>query len=70
INRGVESGKLEVRIQNAIREIEGAPEYDYWIVNDDLQEAVDALAAIVQAERQRSRRFHRFPLSLPAEVGS
>jgi len=70
VTRGVESGKLEVRIQNAIREIEGASEYDYWIVNDDLQEAVDALAAIVQAERQRSVRFPGFPLSLPTEVAS
>ncbi len=70
ITRGVESGKLEIRIQNALREIEGAQEYDYWIVNDQLEEAVEALASIVRAERQRSYRFPRIPLQRSAEVGA
>jgi guanylate kinase len=47
--------QLKVRICAARREILEASWYDYLIVNDDLQEAVQDLGAIVRACRSRSR---------------
>ena len=44
------------RLKNAETEISEAGWYDYLIVNDDFQTALDELAAIVTAERCRSRR--------------
>jgi guanylate kinase len=52
--RGTEARTdLEERLQNASRELQEAPWFDYLIVNDVFAEAVEALAAIVLARRQR-----------------
>jgi guanylate kinase len=48
---------LKVRLKNAEIEMQAACKYDYLIVNEHLDEAVDLLVAIVWAERARSRRF-------------
>ena len=43
------------RLAEAGREIENYPSYDYILVNDDFNQSVDKLKAIVQAERARQR---------------
>ncbi len=43
------------RLQDARREIEHIPMYDYLVVNDDIEEAVDRLRCIITAERARIR---------------
>ncbi len=43
--------KVARRIKRAKREIEYAPHYDYFIVNDDINRALEDLLAIIQAER-------------------
>ena len=43
--------KVARRIKQAKREIEYAPHYDYFIVNDDINRALEDLLAIIQAER-------------------
>ena len=49
-SRGTENQEqLAVRIAAARREILESPCYDYLIVNDDLQEAVEDLKAILRA---------------------
>lgn len=54
--RGAESAEaLRVRLANARAEIRRAPDYDYNVVNDALERAVDELAAIVAAERLRTK---------------
>ncbi len=45
------------RIKNAAMEIKFAPEYDYNVVNDNLNRAVANVAAIIKAERLRSSRL-------------
>jgi guanylate kinase len=45
------------RLRNAQREIEAAPEFDYVVVNDDLDQAVRAVEGILQAEWSRVSRI-------------
>lgn len=50
---------IERRLENARKEIARWKDYDYVIVNDDLQRSFDDLIAILRAERQRRpRREH------------
>jgi guanylate kinase len=41
------------RLEEAAREIEKYPNYDYILVNDQLEESIDQLKAIVLAERSK-----------------
>ena len=50
------------RLDAARREIERARDYDYWVVNDDLDRAYGDLEAIVRAENLRSSRREVPPL--------
>ncbi len=55
--RGTESGKnLALRLKNAKKEMGFTDRYDYLVVNDRLEEAVDSLRSIIIAERCRRRR--------------
>ena len=47
---------IDVRLDNARREIERWRQYDYVVVNDDLQRAYNLIGAIVAAERARQAR--------------
>ncbi len=47
---------IDVRLDNAKREIERWRQYDYVVVNDDLQRAYNLICAIVAAERARQGR--------------
>lgn len=46
------------RLRVARQELQQLPAYDYAVVNDTVKQAVEALAAIVQAEHHRVRRGH------------
>ena len=48
---------VETRLQNAPGELMQYREYDYLVVNDDLDLAVEQLTSIVDAERLRVRRL-------------
>jgi guanylate kinase len=53
--RGSESERdLQVRLANAKTEMTAQEEYDYRIVNDDLDRAADELADILATERRRA----------------
>jgi guanylate kinase len=55
--RGSEDEKtLAIRLENAKKELACIATYDYLIVNDRLEEAVDSLRSIIIAERSRQRR--------------
>ena len=55
--RGTESEEsLAIRLANAEKEMQAADTYTYLIVNDQLDEAVRALEAVIIAERCRRRR--------------
>lgn len=55
--RGTETEeKVNARIEAARGELAQASRFDYIVVNDDLQKAVDDVCAVLRAERCRNRR--------------
>ena len=67
--RGTDSPEtIRLRLQNARNEMQDAGLYDYLIVNDTLEQAVDTLRAIIIAQRCRTRRnTDGLPLILPRQ---
>lgn len=65
--RGTDSADtISLRLYNSRLELQDAPLYDYIMVNDNLDQAVDTLRSIVIAQRSRSRRNPEgLPLTLP-----
>jgi guanylate kinase len=51
------------RLANARREIRDVIQYDYYIVNSDIIEAVETLEAIILAERQKISRITRWGIA-------
>ena len=49
--------KLRARLSNAIAELEAIAEFDYVVVNDELEAAIGAVAAIVAAEERAVRQL-------------
>ena len=66
--RGTDSSEtIDLRLNNARKEMYDADFYDYVIVNEKIDEAVDALRSIMIAERIRNRRSAAgLPLVFPA----
>jgi len=57
---------IKLRLKNANREMEDAELYDYLVVNDNLQEAVELLRAIIIEKRVKNRRGKDGnPLTIP-----
>jgi guanylate kinase len=54
--RGAHDGSLGLRLQAAAEEASLYTEYDYCLVNDDLDRTVDELVTIVHAARLRTSR--------------
>ena len=64
--RGTDSEEtILLRLKNASKEMQAAVDYEYLIVNDSLEQAVDTLRAIVIAERSRG---HRLPTGQSIEI--
>lgn len=60
LKRGTETMEvIEKRVGEAAREIEAAYKYDYVIVNDDLQTAVDDFITAVKAEKMTVKRSEK-----------
>ncbi|MDK9708410.1 MAG: guanylate kinase [Desulforhopalus sp.] len=61
--RGTENEDvIAIRLDNARIELQSIKEYEYLVINDRLDEAVDLLASIIVAERARA---HRYPSGQP-----
>lgn len=56
---------ITLRLVNAAKEIEEAKKYEYLIVNDTFDEAIELLRAVILAERARG---HRLPSGEPANL--
>lgn len=57
VGRGKDSPEeIKRRLGIAADEIKKAPEYDYIIVNDDLDEAFQTFSSVIRAEKARSGR--------------
>ena len=64
--RGTDSEEtILLRLKNARVEMQAALDYEYLIVNADLEQAIDTLRAIVIAERSRG---HRLPTGQPIAI--
>lgn len=61
---------IERRIEMAKREVQRISEYDYLIVNDDLDEAAEVLTLIAKAARMKipSIQMHKFIQSWEADA--
>jgi guanylate kinase len=56
--RGTESAaSLERRLQSALAELQAVPQYQYVVVNDELEKAVGRVSGIVDAEAFRRERL-------------
>ena len=54
VNRGTETmEEIERRIQRALEGMEFVPEYDYVIINEDVEKSVDMLHNIVRSEKNK-----------------
>lgn len=55
--RGSETDEdVEVRMNIAINEMQKIPEYDYLVINDELEKAVDEIKTIITAEKLKVSR--------------
>lgn len=54
VNRGTETHDvIEVRMKNAIKELSYIHRYDYIVINNDVDEAVENIHTIIRAEQMR-----------------
>jgi len=64
--RGSESeAERRVRMNTALKELRAVSEFDYVVVNDDIEESLGAIESIVDGERWRRNRWH----GLDARIG-
>lgn len=58
-NRGTETeGEIKVRFENAFKELDFVGEYDYFIINDKVEQAVSNIETIIAAEKLRVKRHN------------
>ena len=56
--RGTDKNEtIELRLNNAAREMDAAGKYDYLVINDNLEDAVSTLQSIIIAERSHGHRL-------------
>lgn len=48
---------INLRMSNAFKELDFVTDYDYFVVNDTVHEAVQNIKAIIDAEKHRVKRF-------------
>ena len=58
VSRGTESEKdIEARFANAFKELDFVGKYDYFVVNDKVDQAVKDIENIIAAEKLRVKRY-------------
>ena len=54
MGRGTESPEvIEARLRRAVEEAEGVDQYDYLLINDDLDRCVEETHRLIQAQHSR-----------------
>lgn len=57
-NRQTESeADINLRMKNALKELDFVTDYDYFVVNETVDKAVSDIDAIIEAEKHRVKRF-------------
>jgi len=58
LKRGTESeDEIKARLEIAKNEIKLVPEYDYCVINDNVDDAAEKIQKIIEVEKLKSRRF-------------
>lgn len=69
VGRGTESMEvIESRLNRANEEVVVMPDYDYLLVNDDLEQCVEDMHGIIQAERCKMKRNEEFQTKIKEEL--
>ena len=69
IGRGTETMEvIQSRLSRAFEEAKGMPEYDYILVNDQLEECVDRMHAIIQSQHDRADNCQDFIEKITEEI--
>lgn len=67
--RGTESPEvIESRLKRAVEEAEGMPQYDYLLINDDLEKCVETTHSIIQSTRYMTSRNAGFITRIQKEL--
>lgn len=67
--RGTETEEvIRKRLARAVEEAKGMEDYEYLVVNDDLQECVEEIHSIVKAAKRASRRNTEFINNIRGEL--
>lgn len=65
IKRGQDDKEaISLRLENAAEEIVKMSDYDYLVINDELDRAIMRVRSIIIAERNRFRRYKNIPTKL------
>lgn len=71
VGRGTETQEvIESRLARAGEEAEGMEQYDYLLINDELEDCVDTLHHIIRSEHFRMNRNHGLAKTLKEEAKS
>ncbi len=71
VKRGTETEEdINTRFTNAFKELDFVGEYDYFVVNDEVENAVKDIEAIIVAERLRVKRHKNIKLSVMSKEGN
>lgn len=71
MNRGTEDiAAIESRLNRAWQEAHGVENYDYFVINDDLEECVQEINNIIKNEHARVARNHAVIENIRAELKS
>ena len=55
-----DAAQMALRLESAVKEVGAAPQYEYVLVNDELDRAVKSLSAVIDAESVRLDRMEGF----------
>lgn len=71
IKRGTETVEdINRRFENAFKELDFVGEYDFFVVNDKVENAVNDIEAIIAAERLRVKRHKDIKLNVLSQGGN
>lgn len=70
VKRGTETEEdIERRFSNAFKELDFVGEYDFFVVNDKVEDAVRDIEAIIKSERLRVKRYKDIKLKVLKQEG-
>lgn len=69
VNRGTESMEvIESRLRRAAQEAKAMPEYDYILINDQIEECVDTMHSVIQSQHDTVRNRSAFITKIKEEI--